>query len=92
LASAFIVLREPAKDDWLDRSALAYDVITGLAVAVGLAVYGVRSRRMLVRYRVRLERSQSDDHRYGLNGIDRIAAALFVLLAIWATYDLWDII
>ncbi|MGJ3647665.1 helix-turn-helix domain-containing protein [Sphingomonas sp. GlSt437] len=92
LASAFIVLREPAKDDWLDRSALAYDVITGLAVAVGLAVYGVRSRRMLVRYRARLERSQSDDHRYGLNGIDRIAAALFVLLAIWATYDLWDII
>lgn len=92
LACAFAILREPAKDDWLDRSALVYDILTGLAVVAGLAIYGVHTRRLLQQYRARLERSQSDDHRYGLNGIDRIARALFVLLAIWATYDVWDIV
>lgn len=90
LATAFLVLRQPFKNEWLVRSSPIYDLIVGGGVLIGLAVYGLRSRALIARYRARLADQRSDDHRFALRWLERVVGALFVLLAIWTLYGVWD--
>ncbi len=91
LSAAFLILRQPFKNDWLSQSSLAYDAITGAGVVAGLAFYGLRGRALIRDYRARLAGQRSDDHRFALAWLDRAVLALFVLLAVWATYSIWDL-
>lgn len=92
LAGAFVLLRQPFKNEWLERSSPIYDVATGLGVVAGLAIYGKRGRDMIRQYRDRLAGERSDDHRFALAWLDRAVGALFLLLAIWAAYGAWDLV
>ncbi len=92
LTGAFLLLRQPFKNDWLVESALAYDLITGAGVIGGMAAYGVAGRQLIRRYRADLRGQRSDDHRYALAWLERAVAALFVLLAIWTGYGVADVI
>lgn len=92
LATMFLMLRQPAKNSWLDRSSFAYDLIVCVGVVAGFAVYGVASRKLISSYRVRLSAQRSDDHRFALAWLERAIAALFVLLAVWAIFDVWNLV
>jgi AraC-like DNA-binding protein len=92
LTGAFVILRQPFKDAWLGRSALAYGVIVGLGVIVSLIGYGLRSRTMIAQYRTALAQQRSDDDRFALAWLGRTVAALFVLLAVWSGYTVWDLV
>ena len=92
LTGAFLVLRQPFKNDWLVQSGVAYDVITGTGVVVGLAVYGRAGRAIIRTYGARLSAQRSDDHRFALAWLGRAVAALFVLLGIWAIYGVYDLV
>lgn len=92
LGGAFLFLREPFKNDWLEQSGVAYDVINGIGVVTGLAAYGTAGWRLIGRYGAWLSRQRSDDHRFALSWLSRAVAALFVLLALWAAYAVVDLI
>lgn len=92
LSGAFFILRQPFKNDWLDRSAIAYDVITGVGVFAGLAIYGATNRSLIQRYGMWLSRQRSDDHRFALAWLSRAVAALFILLAVWTGYGVTDLV
>ncbi|QXQ08231.1 AraC family transcriptional regulator [Sphingosinicellaceae bacterium] len=92
LGGAFVSLRQPFKNEWLDRSSIAYDAITGIGVVAGLVIYGAASRSLIRRYDAWLPRQRSDDHRFALAWLSRAVAALFVLLAVWAAYGVTDLV
>lgn len=92
LTGAFLLLRQPFKNDWLAQSALAYDLITGLGVIAGMSSYGIASRQLILRYRNRLKSERSDGHRFALAWLERIISALFLLLAIWVGYSVGDLV
>ena len=92
LGGAFVILSQPFKNDWLHRSAVAYDVITGLGVVAGLILYGVAGRSLIRRYGGWLSRQRSDEHRFALTWLGRAVAALFALLAVWTAYGVTDLI
>jgi AraC-like DNA-binding protein len=91
LAAAFLLLRQPFKNDWLARSSPVYELVVGLGVAASLAGYGLAGRRLLRRYRAALSRQVSDERRFALVWLGRIGAALFALLAVWTAYTLWSL-
>ena len=90
LGLAFLLLREPFKNDWLRQSALAYDIATGSGVVIGLATYGFAGRSMIRDYSAGLARLRSDDHRFALAWLGRAVAVLFLLLALWTGYGIYD--
>jgi AraC-like DNA-binding protein len=92
LAGAFLLLRQPFKNEWLDRSGPAYDVITGIGVVAGLGAYGFACWRLIREYRYFLADQRSDDHRFALAWLKRAVGALFLLLAVWAFYGAWDFV
>ncbi|UVO53134.1 helix-turn-helix domain-containing protein [Sphingomonas sp. SUN039] len=92
LAAAFVLLRQPFKNEWLAQSSLAYDAITGGGVVAGLAAYGLAARSLIRLYRERLSGQRSDDHRFALSWLARAVGALFALLAVWAVYGMYDLI
>lgn len=92
LSGAFLLLRQPFKNEWLDRSAPAYTVVTGIGVMAGLVGYGMASRSLIRRYGIWLSRQRSDDHRFALAWLSRTAAILFALLAIWSAYGAYDLV
>jgi AraC-like DNA-binding protein len=91
LGGAFVTLQQPFKNDWLVQSAVAYDVITGIGVVVGLILYGTEGRSLIKRYAGWLSHQRSDDHRFALAWLSRAVAALFVLLAIWTGYGVTNL-
>lgn len=92
LATCFIALPLPLKNDWLARQGTAYQVVTGLGVMAGLAAYGLASARLIARYRAQLPQQVGDAHRYALGWLGQAMAALFVLLAVWTIYGAWDFV
>jgi AraC-like DNA-binding protein len=92
LAGAFLFLRQPYKNDWQEASSLAYDLVIGVGVVVGLTAYGAASRSLIMLYRKRLSDQRSDEHRFALAWLERAVAALFALLAVWVVYGVWDLI
>lgn len=91
LSGAFAVLRQPFKNEWLDRSSFAYDLITNAGVVLGLSAYGVASVGVIRAYRARLDRQRSDVQRLALGWLARAVFALFVLLTVWAVYSIRDL-
>ncbi len=92
LSGAFILLRQPYKNAWLATAGPAYEIIINAGIVVGLAGYGLASRSLIHKYRELLRGQRSDDHRFALAWLERAVGALFVLLAIWAVYGLWDLV
>lgn len=92
LAGAFMLLRQPLKNEWLAQSSLTYDLVVGGGVVVGLAAYGLAARRLIAAYGTALARQRSDDHRFALHWLERAVGALFVLLAVWTLYGVWDFV
>lgn len=92
LATAFVALRQPFKNEWLGRSSLVYDIVTGAGVIGGLGGYGAAGMALIRRYGARLAAQRSDDHRFALAWLGRAVGALFVLLAIWAGYGVADLV
>lgn len=92
LAGAFLLLRQPFKNDWLEQSSPTYDLIVNFAAVAGLGAYGWSCRSLIRIYRARLVRQRSDAHRLMLGWLGRAVTALFALPAIWAAYGMWDLI
>ena len=92
LGGAFLFLRQPFKNDWLDLSATAYNIITGAGVVAGLVIYGAANRSLIPRYGRWLTHQRSDDHRFALAWLSRAVTALFVFLAVWTAYGVSDLI
>jgi len=92
LGGAFLLLRQPFKNDWLAHSTVAYDIVTGVGVVAGLVGYGVVGLRLIRRYAAWLSRQRSDDHRFALAWLGRAVAALFLLLALWAAYGVVNLV
>lgn len=61
-------------------------------MVAGLGAYGWSCRSVIHFYRARLVRQRSDAHRLMLSWLSRAVAALFVLLAIWAAYGIYDLV
>lgn len=92
LGGAFLLLRQPVKNQWLAQSGPAYGLIINVGVVAGLAIYGASIRTLIRRYRGLLLGQRSDDHRFALAWLERAVGALFVLLAIWAAYGFRDLV
>jgi hypothetical protein len=92
LSGAFVVLRQPFKNEWLATAGPAYELICSAGVVIGLGAYGAASRASIRHYRERLSAQRSDDHRFALAWLERAIGALFVLLAVWAIYGVRDLI
>ena len=92
LTGAFVLLRQPLKNEWLATAGPAYDLISSAGVVIGLGAYGAASRSLIQRYRERLSAQRSDDHRFALAWLERAIGALFILLAVWAIYGVWDLV
>lgn len=91
LGTAFLVLRQPFKNEWLVNSSPGYDLVTGGGVIAGLACYGLGGRSLIRLYDERLSAQRSDDHRFALVWLGRAVGALFALLVVWAGYGLTDL-
>lgn len=92
LAAMFLLLRQPMKNEWLVESTPTYDAITGAGVILGLAYYAAKARVLIAGYRDLLSRQRSDDDRFALSWTETTILALFVLLTIWASYGIWNIV
>ncbi|QDH35051.1 helix-turn-helix domain-containing protein [Porphyrobacter sp. YT40] len=92
LAICFLALPLPLKNEWLARQGPAYQLITGLGVMAGLTGYGLAIARMITRYRAELPQQVADAERYALGWLGQAMAALFVLLAVWTIFGVWDFV
>lgn len=92
LAGCFVLLPLPVKDAWLGLQAPVYNALTGLGVMIGLAAYGRASLALIIRYRAELPQQVADEHRYALGWLGQAMAALFILLAVWTLFGVWDFI
>jgi AraC-like DNA-binding protein len=92
LAGAFVLLRQPFKNEWMVASAPAYNIIVGGGGVIGLVLYARASLRHIDRYRAALARQRSDDHRFALVWLERAVRALLALTVVWAAYRLWDFV
>lgn len=89
LAVSFL-LPMPAKNAWADLVGAAFNRVAALGTVIGLVGYGVAGLRLLRRYRINLADQRSDDQRYAARWLGRAIVASFVLLPVWAGYELWD--
>jgi AraC-like DNA-binding protein len=92
LGGCFALLRDPLKNEWLDRGALAYDLVTGGGVLIGLAAYGFAGWTLIHRYQALLGSQRSDDHRFALAWLERTVMGLFAFMCIWTSYGVWDLV
>lgn len=92
LAGAFLLLRQPFKNDWLDQASPVYSLVTGAGIFAGLIYYGAKSLALLARYRRGLVSQRSDDHRYAGRWLTQAIWALFALSPVWALYSIADLI
>ncbi|MFM7403229.1 MAG: helix-turn-helix domain-containing protein [Erythrobacter sp.] len=90
LAVCFVALRQPFKNEWLDRQGEAYGVLTGLGVMIGLTAYGTASARLIAAYRTELPQHVADEHRFALGWLRQAMATLFILLGVWTLFGVWD--
>jgi AraC-like DNA-binding protein len=88
----FVALPLPEKDAWLGLQAPAYNALTGLGVMIGLAAYGRASLALINSYRADLPQQVADEHHYALGWLGQAMAALFILLAVWTLFGVWDLI
>jgi AraC-like DNA-binding protein len=92
LAAAFVLLRQPFKNEWMVMSAPAYSLIVGGGGVIGLVLYARACLRRIDHYAAALARQRADDHRFALVWLSRAVRALLALTLISAAYRLWDIV
>ncbi len=91
LTGAFLILRQPIKNQWLEESNFSYGLIVNFGVAMGLGLYGTASLRLLRQYRLQLAQQRSDDLRFAARWLSNTIVALFILLGFWLGYGFWDL-
>lgn len=91
LSGAFLLLRQPFKNEWMMISAFAYDLVISSGILAGLAYYGVSSLRLLRAYRADLALQRSDDHRFAVRWLSNAILALKILFSFWVVYSVWDL-
>ncbi|MEZ5947314.1 MAG: AraC family transcriptional regulator [Hyphomonas sp.] len=92
LTGAFLLLRQPFKNEWMMLSGPAYDGLVSAGIIIGFAAYGLASLRLLSAYRTSLAGQRSDDHRFAVRWLSNSTIALMILFPFWATYSLWDLV
>lgn len=92
LSAAFLLLRQPFKNEWLSQSNFAYSLIVALGVSAGMLLYSRTGLQLLREYRAALVQQRSDDHLYAARWLSSAIAALLALLVIWSAYSIWDLI
>lgn len=80
------------KMQWAEMASPAVGWITGAGVIVGLVYYCFASLRLLREYRIALSAARSDDHRYAARWLGAAIGALGVLLLIWTSFIVWDLL
>lgn len=88
--AASFMLPMPLKDAWSAFALGTVNDVAWLGTAAGLAGYGALTGRLLSRYRILLAAQRSDDVRYAARWLSRAAAAMLVLLPVWAIYAVWN--
>ena len=77
---------------WADMASPALTWITSIAIVIGLGFYCYASLRLLQNYRAALAAARSDGHRYAALWLGNAIAALALLLLIWTSFLVWDLL
>lgn len=90
--TASFLLPFTLKMQWADLAAPAFTWITSIGIMVGLAYYCYASLRLLQNYRAALAAARSDGHRYAALWLGNAIFALALLLLIWTSFLVWDLL
>lgn len=77
---------------WADLASPALTWITSIGIVIGLCCYCYASLRLLQTYRAALAAARSDGHRYAALWLGNAIAALALLLLIWTSFLVWDLL
>lgn len=77
---------------WADLVSPAVTWVTSIGIVVGLGYYCYASFRLLQTYRAALAAARSDGHRYAALWLGNAIAALAMLLLIWTSFLVWDLL
>ena len=77
---------------WADLASPAVTWVTSIGIVVGLGYYCYASFRLLQTYRAALAAARSDGHRYAALWLGNAIAALAMLLLIWTSFLVWDLL
>ncbi len=77
---------------WADLASPAVTWVTSIGIILGLAYYCYASFRLLQTYRAALAAARSDGHRYAALWLGNAIAALAMLLLIWTSFLVWDLL
>ena len=77
---------------WADLASPAVTWVTSIGIILGLAYYSYASFRLLQTYRAALAAARSDGHRYAALWLGNAIAALAMLLLIWTSFLVWDLL
>lgn len=90
LLFASFLLPPNLKDRWFELASGPMNRTAAVGTIAGLIGYGIAGLRLLRRYRVTLADQRSDDQRFAARWLSRAIGASFVLLPVWAGFELWD--
>lgn len=77
---------------WADLASPAVTWVTSIGIILGLAYYSYASFRLLQTYRAALAAARSDGHRYAALWLGNAIVALAMLLLIWTSFLVWDLL
>jgi AraC-like DNA-binding protein len=77
---------------WAALVSPAVTWVTSIGIVLGLACYSYASFRLLQTYRAALTAARSDGHRYAALWLGNAIAALAMLLLIWTSFLVWDLL
>ena len=77
---------------WADLVSPAVTWVTSIGIVLGLGYYCYASFRLLQTYRAALAAARSDGHRYAALWLGNAIAALAMLLLIWTSFLVWDLL
>lgn len=90
--TASFLLPFTLKMRWADLASPALTWITSIGIVIGLCCYCYASLRLLQTYRAALAAARSDGHRYAALWLGNAIAALALLLLIWTSFLVWDLL
>lgn len=90
--TASFLLPFTLKMRWADLASPALTWITSIGIVIGLCCYCYASLRLLQTYRAALAAARSDGHRYTALWLGNAIAALALLLLIWTSFLVWDLL
>lgn len=90
--AASFALPMPLKSAWADALGNIPGLVFGAALILSLVYYARASLTLLSDYREALLANRSDDHRYAALWVQAALGGLFVMLAVWTGFLIWDAI